>query len=117
MPTKTESRPEIVEIDGGQAIQYVQLDRSRVAVYLGKPQGVAGRRYQRTGMIRLRNATRPGKAQGWQYVPNGQRTGGELFTDLAACKRSVEGRDEKPEEFTPAFLVAGMNPNDWRKNK
>lgn len=88
------NKPQIVEIDGDQAIQYVELDRQRVAVYLGtgNPRGPGGRRYRRAGTIRRRNATRPDKPQGWQYVPEGKREGGEVFTDLAACKSSVEGR-------------------------
>ena len=106
---------EFVGIGGGQTIQYITLDRGRVAVYL-RPAPMA--KYKKVGVIRPVNATRPTKPQGWQYVPCGQsqRDGGEIFADLIACKRSVEGRD-KPEEFTPAFAVAGMNPNDWKKNE
>lgn len=98
------TKPEIVEIDGGaQAIQYVPLDRARVAVYLGtgNPRGPGGRRYKKAGTIRLRNATRPGKAQGWQYVPEGKREGGQVFPDLEQCKRSVEGSPE-PEAAVSA---------------
>lgn len=105
--------PKIVLIDGGQAIQYVELDRGSVAVYLRD--GGITRRFKRVGTIRKRNATRPKKPQGWEYVPTGQRIGGGIYEDIAACKRSIE-RGQR-EEFTPAFAVAGMNPNDWRKQK
>jgi hypothetical protein len=83
---------QIVEIAGGQSIQYVELDRARIAVYLGQgnPRGPGGRKYKAAGMIRRRNATRPDKPQGWQYVPKGQREGGEIFASVELCKRSLE---------------------------
>ena len=30
------------------------------------------------------------KAEGWQYIPNGQKTGGEFFPTLGLCKKSLE---------------------------
>jgi hypothetical protein len=32
-------------------------------------------------------------ATGWQYVPEGQRKGGDVFTSLPALIRSLEGED------------------------
>jgi hypothetical protein len=92
-------------------IQYHELGRGKIGVYL---EGASGnRKLKKSGVIHQRNGIRPKGPAGFQYVPCGQRTGGEVFPTLAACKRSLE----PDEEFTPAFAVAGMNPNDWRKAK
>ena len=38
------------------------------------------------GEIRLEASI---ESAGWRYFPKGQKTGGELFSSLSACKRSL----------------------------
>lgn len=63
------------------AITYHDLTRGEIAVYLGRT---------RTGVIRRRDGIRPKGKAGFQYMPKGQRTGGEVFPNLGDCKRSLE---------------------------
>lgn len=77
-----------VEIDRRErnpdAITYHGLGRGELAVYIGRT---------RVGVIKRRDGIRPNGKAGFQYVPKGQRTGGEVFPTLAECKRSLEPDD------------------------
>lgn len=66
------------------AITYHDLERGQIAVYLGR---------KRVGVIKRRDGIRPKGKPGFQYVPLGQRQGGEVFPTLAECKRSLEEAD------------------------
>lgn len=63
------------------AITYHDLTRGELAVYIGRT---------RVGVIKRRDGIRPKGKAGFQYVPKGQRIGGEVFPTLAACKLSLE---------------------------
>ena len=74
-----------VEIDRRErnpdAITYHDLTRGELAVYIGRT---------RVGVIKRRDGIRPKGKAGFQYIPKGQRTGGDVFPTLAECKQSLE---------------------------
>jgi hypothetical protein len=66
---------EKIKYGGGLAIRYTRISDTQIVVHLND---------RKSGVIQRTEA-------GFQYIPQGQKKGGEIFSSLTKLKADIEG--------------------------